>query len=366
VDNVPPTVAMTDPGSPLRGTVTLAASALDAESGIAQVVVQAQASGGTTWTTLCTMTLDPYSCRYDTTKLADGGYAFRAIATDAAGLVATSAATAVRTVDNTVSSVAMEDPGAFLSGTVNLQASASSTAGVTSVRIDRAAAGTTAWTAVCTDSSAPFGCTWDTTTVGDGAYDFRAVLVDGAGRTTTSATLGNRRVDNNPLRGYDVQAVNGGAVAGRLDAGDTWRLTYTDQVQLGTITAGWTGAATSVTVRLRDGMLLGQGSRADVLDVLRGSATVNLGSVNLRSDFVKNNKSATFNATMVASTTTVNGRTATVVTLTLGTLATGGSLRTSTAASAMVWTPSAAVTDATGRALSVAPVTELGTADRDF
>ena len=270
-----------------------------------------------------------------------------------------------RTVDNTVSSVSMENPGAVLTGTVTLAASASSTAGVASVRIDRAPSGTTTWTTVCTDQTAPYSCTWNTTTVADGSYDFRAVLVDGRGVTTTSATMSNRRVDNSPLRGYDVQAVNGGGTAGRLDAGDVIRLTYSDQVRLDSISPGWTGAAVPVTVRVRDGLLLGLGS-GDTLDVLRGGASVNLGSVNLKQNFVSLFQTAQLNATMAATTSTVNGVPVTTVTLTLGTVASGGGLKTVSGAGAMVWTPSAAATDLAGVPSSTSATVELGTSDRDF
>ena len=307
VDNTAPTVTMVDPGTPLRGTVGLTANATDNESGVAGVQLQYLRSGTSTWVTACTVEDEPYTCRFDTTALANGTYSFRAVATDAVGFVTTSAVVASRTVDNTVSSVSMENPGAVLTGTVTLAASASSTAGIASVRIERAPSGTTSWTTVCTDQTAPYSCSWNTTTVADGSYDFRAVLVDGRGVTTTSATMSSRRVDNSPLRGYDVQAVNGGGTVGRLDAGDVIRLTYSDQVRLDSISPGWTGAAVPVTVRVRDGNLLGLGSSGDTLDVLRGGASVNLGSVNLKQDFVKLLRTAQLNATMVATTSTVNG-----------------------------------------------------------
>lgn len=366
VDNVAPTVTMTEPGSPLRGTATFAATAADADAGVAQVQLQHQRSGSATWTTFCTLTTDPYSCRYATNQLVDGTYAFRAIATDAIGNVATSATVSNRLVDNTVSSVSVEDPGAFLSGTVNVAATASSTAGVTSVRIDRAPAGTSTWTALCTDTTAPYGCSWDTTGVADGLYDLRAVLVDSLGRTSTSTTLANRRVDNSPLRGQDVQTSNGGASTGRIDAGDVLRLTYTDQVTLASVTPGWTGGQLAVTLRLRDALSVGSSGSNDTVDILRNGTALPLGTVNLKQNYIKNNKQALFNATMVASSTTVGGVPATVITITVGNLASGGSLRTAGSAAAMIWTPAASVTDLNGQPGSTAPVTELGALDKDF
>ena len=368
VDNLAPVVTMTDPGTPLRGVRTFAATATDANSGVAQVVIQYALTGSSTWKVLCTTTIDPWSCRFDTTTIADGSYGFRAVATDNAGNTTTSAVVASRQVDNTVSSVSMEDPGSFLTGTVGLTASATSTSGVTSVRIQYAPSGSSTWTDVCTDTSSPFTCAWDTTKVADGTYSFRAILVDGAGGTTTSATITGSKVDNTPLRGADVQSTNGGAYAGRLENGDALTLTYTDQVNLATVTPGWNGASQAVTVRVRDGNLVGTGNRGDTLDVQRSGSTVNLGAVNLKEEFVKTNKTVTFNATMTAGTVTVGGTLRTTVTLRLGTLASGqtASLRTTSVASAMVWSPSASVTDLTGRVCSAAPVNETGTLDRDF
>jgi hypothetical protein len=368
IDNVAPTsVAMTDPGSPLRGTVTLAGTATDADSGIATVLIQYQKSGTTTWTTACSFVIDPYSCRYDTTQLTDGTYSFRLVATDAAGNQTISSTIASRTVDNTVATVSMEDPGAYLTGTVTLLSTANSTAGIASVRIDRAPTGTTTWTTVCTVTTSPYSCAWNTTTVADGFYDFRAVMTDSLGRVTTSATMSNRRVDNSPLRGSDVQSISGGAIAGRLDAGDAVKLTYTEQINLTSIYAGWTGTSMAVTLRLRDGNAVSQGlgGSNDTVDFLKGSAVLPLGSVNLRGNYIKNNKTATFNATMVASTTTVAGKTATVITITAGTAITSTGLRTGAVAT-MVWTPSTTVTDLYGVACSAEPITELGAADREF
>lgn len=366
VDNVAPTVTMTDPGTPLRGTATFAATAADADAGIAQVQLQYQRSGTSTWTTFCTPTVDPYSCRYNTTQLADGTYAFRAIATDAIGNATTSATVTNRLVDNTVASVSVEDPGAYLSGTVTLTATASSTAGIASVRIERAVNGGTSWTAVCSDTTSPYTCSWDTTTVADGLYDLRAVMTDSRGSVTTSAVLSARRVDNSPLRAYDVQATNG-ASAGKLAATDTLKLTYSEQATLTSILAGWNGSSTSVVLRLRDALVVGSTGNNDTVDILKtvNGAAVPLGTINLKQNFIKNNKTAQFNATMVASTTTVNGTTATVITITLGTLASGSGLRAGAAAS-MVWTPSATVTDLNGRASSTTPATESGALDKDF
>lgn len=366
VDNLAPAVTMTDPTTPLSGTVTLAASATDAHSGVARVTIQYAATGSSTWRDACTLTAPPYSCRFATTTLPNGGYSFRATVADAAGNTAVSATVSGRTVDNTIASVAMEDPGAFLTGTAALAASANSTAGVASVAIQWAPSGTATWTTACTVTAAPYACAWNTKSAADGLYDFRAVLTDGAGKQTVSAVVSGRRIDNRAVRGADVQAANGGATAGRIEVGDTLTLTYSTAMSPASILSGWNGTATAVSLRLRDGTALGLGSAGDTLDVLRTGATVNLGSINLKGDYIKTNKTSTFNATMTAATVTLNGLPVTVVTISVGTLATGGALRTATISGAMIWTPSGSATDLAGTGSSTAPVAETGAADREF
>lgn len=459
-DWTPPTVSMVNPGSPLTGTVSLTATAADGESGIARVVIQQQVTNAATWTPVCTATVAPYTCSWNTTAVADGSYDLRAVATDGAGLSTTSVTvrtivantalvvltsppdvvrgtvalsttivnggasnyvvrveyapagttnwTAICTglvspyacswattsfangnydlravatsggstftsavvidtlVDNLAPVVTMTDPGSPLSGFVTLAATATDAhSGVARVVIESAPTGSSTWTARCTLTAAPYSCRFDTATLVNGSYSFRAVVDDVAGNRTISATVANRVIDNVLLRGHDVQAVNVGGAIGSIDTGDVVTLTYTDAVALGTITSGWTGAALPVSVRFRDGKVLGLGDSDDTFDVLRDNATVNLGSVALRNDVVKSNRAALFAATMRASSATINGRTVTVITLTLGSTTDGNNLSRGTAAS-MIWTPSDVVTDAFTNRSSTAPTTELGTLDRDF
>ncbi|MGH3367894.1 MAG: Ig-like domain-containing protein [Nocardioidaceae bacterium] len=370
VDNILPVVSMTDPGSPLSGTATFAATASDVSSGVAQVALQYAPAGSSGFTTLCTVSSPPYSCQFDTSRFGpDGLYDLRATATDLIGNASTSAVVRNRQVDNTVSSVSMEDPGSYLNATVTLTAQANSTAGITSVRIQRAPNGGATWSDVCTDTTAPYACAWDTTTVADGPYDFRALLLDGDGKSTTSSVVGARQVDNSPLRGVDVQATNGGLTTGRMESGDSITLTYSTVVNPATLLPGWTGTSQPLYVRIRDGAQVGLGVNDDTLDVWANSqltSPVNLGSVNLRQNHVKTSKIVKFNATMSASTVTVTGVNRTAVTVRLGTAVSSSGIRTAAAAAAMVWTPSSAAGSMTGAASSVAPATESGTVDKDF
>jgi hypothetical protein len=97
VDNVAPTVTLTDPGTPLFGTVTLSANASDG-GGIASVTIERSPAGANTWTTICTDNTSSYSCALDTTAIAVGSYDLRARATDNAGRSTTSATVSSRAI----------------------------------------------------------------------------------------------------------------------------------------------------------------------------------------------------------------------------------------------------------------------------
>jgi signal peptidase I len=92
-DWTPPTVTMVDPGPTLAGTVTFSATATDAHSGVASVTIEYAPALGTTWTPICTVTsgAGPWQCSFDTNSVPRGGYQLRAVGTDHAGNVGTSA-----------------------------------------------------------------------------------------------------------------------------------------------------------------------------------------------------------------------------------------------------------------------------------
>jgi hypothetical protein len=361
VDNKAPTGGVTSPITlaTIGGTVSLVTNAADADAGVDTAVVQYAPTGTTTWATACTAGTAPYSCRFDTTTITDRGYDLRTIVTDLAGNTSTSATVVGVVVSNALPTVSIEQPtaAAFVSGTVGVTANANSSAGITRVSI-QARTGTGTFAEVCSATTSPYTCSWNTAGL-NGSYDLRAVLTDKLARTVTSSTV-TVTVDNSPLKAYDVQTANSGT-AGRLNAGDRIVLTYTSAVNPATILTGWNGAATTVAARTVDGLSLGRTSTDDTFSV----DGTNLGTVNLRGNFVRKNKTLTITgSTMTASTTTVNGATATVVTITLGTPV--GSAATASTLGAMVWTPLSAVRTTTGVACSTAPATESGTADKDF
>ena len=196
VDNTAPSATTTDPGSPLTGTVTVAGTAADGGSGLASVRHEYRSTTGA-WTTVCTQATSPISCSWNTTSLADGLYDVRTVATDQAGNSTTSAPVFNRRVDNTAPTVTLTDPGTPLDGTITLASTTGdgNGSGVSNVRYEYKL-GAGPWTTACIGGTTPFSCTFNTTTVADGLYDFRATATDGVAKVTTSAVVSGRRIDN--------------------------------------------------------------------------------------------------------------------------------------------------------------------------
>jgi chitinase len=354
IDNTAPSSAtLTSPGTSLSGNVTLSGTAADAGSGVASWTAQYRLSGGSTWTNACSDATSSYSCSWATAGVADGLYDLRALATDQAGnTLGSTIRTSIR-VDNVAPTVSLANPGSPLVGTVTLNATAADGGGIASVVIERAATGGSTWTTICTDSSAPYSCTWDTTTVAQAGYDLRARATDNAGRTTTSAIVSNRIVNYAPY-GTDVQTTNGGT-AGRIDTGDTVRLTFSEAMAPASILAGWTGSSQAIRIYATDG------GTVDTMDFRNSAGTTRLNLVNATTDLslAANyvSASAVLNATMSMS--------GSVVTITVGSLV-SGTLVTNATAAKLTWRPSSVATDTSGIAALTTQVTESGTNDRDF
>ncbi len=404
VDNVNPFVDLTQPvnNANVTGVLTMKASAYDDESGIDHLLFQYRLTGSSSaWATACIVSepydpafSDEYRCQLDTTTLTltVANFDFRAVAVDVAGNSASDTSTNIK-VDNHLGSVTMLDPGPYIRDTVTLRAAASSNVAITSVTIQRAPASGGPWTTVCTLTigPSPYSCPFDTTTVvaGGGAdVWFRAVMVD-ALSTITSAPV-HSYIDNAALRGLDVQTTSGGPINGRMEAGDTIVFTYSSAtMDYASITSGWDGSPKAVFVRARDistkkGVIPKYGGKDDTLDVwtngtvgtINVSGAVNLGSVNLKADFVKKDGKAckvgsavVFKGTMRAS---VSGG-QTIITITLGAENTVNGVTSCAVKSVgakekkyMVWFPSAAATNLAGGPTSIVPVVETGIADRDF
>jgi hypothetical protein len=217
------------------------------------------------------------------------------------------------------------------------------------VTIQRAPAGTTSWTTICTDATSAYSCSLDTTALADGGYDFRALATDVAGNTTTSATLAGRVVDNSGPTGVDIQTTDAGTSA-HPETGDTIVYTFSEPMSPPSILAGWTGALAPVTVRFTNG-------NPDVVTVWNSANTVQaaLGS------FTSGKKYVTATMSFTGSTLLMSGGAAVV---TLGTPT--ASTQTPHGNTALKWTVSTLATDLAGNPLTAGTITESGLGDEDF
>jgi Bacterial Ig domain/Bacterial Ig-like domain len=356
VDNTAPsTPTLTNPGSPLSGTVTVSGTATDSGSGVASVRFQYAPAGTTTWTDACSDATTPYSCSWVTTGLTDGLYDMRALATDNAGNTKASATTTNRRVDNNAPTVSVTDPGSPLRGTVSLTATAADGGGISSVVMQYRTSPAGTWTTICTTATSPYTCSWNTTALTDGNYDLQAIATDNASRSTTSAVLATRKVDNTAPTAVDVQSANGGT-AGTIDAGDTLTFTYSEAMAPASILAGWTGTSTAVTVRLTNS------ANKDLLSVWNAANTTRLGLTSATQDLQLNqgwvSSNPVLNATMVQSGSSI--------VVTIGTVRSGSVDTGVNKAGAMTWTPATAATDVAGNACTATAVTETGALDVDF
>jgi hypothetical protein len=352
VDNTAPaTATLANLAATLQGTVAATGTATDAGSGIASWTVQYRTAGAGAWTTACADSASPYGCSWNTTGVADGLYDVRALATDGGGLTTASTIQANRRVDNLGPTVTLADPGAALRGTVALTATATDPAGMTSVVFERKPSAGSTWTTICTDTTTPWTCSWNTVGLADGIYDLRARAIDALGHTSTS-TVTARQVDNTAPAPADVQAGNGGATAGRPEANDWLAFTWSETLSPASVRTGWNGSALAVIVSFANA------GAADTLTIApaSGGGTVNIlgAPLSLNANLVT--AATSFNATMV--------QTGATITVTLGTRISG--TVTTGAAKAMSWTASAAAADAAGNPSATAVVTEPGALDADF
>ena len=190
-----------------------------------------------------------------------------------------------------------------------------------------------------------------------GSYAYTLTLADAASNSATQSGF-SVTVDATAPSAADVQSANvAGGTVGKPEAGDQIILTFSEPIDPVSILAGWTGAATSVVVRITDG---GAGNDTLTARNAANSAQLPLGSVNLaRTDFVTATRD--FGASGTAATMAQAGN---AITLTLGTPS--GTTGTAAGTAAMIWTPVATATDVAGNAATTTARTETGTSDRDF
>lgn len=229
-------LGLSDPGSYVRGTVTLTATLADICAGAGtSVSIQYALSGADDdengepdWATLCTQTApvsaaqpDTYTCAWDTTAspfVSGDTYDLRAIATLPNGTSSESEMVEGVTVDNTAPVITLLRPAPTpLSGTVILSASASDgESGIQRVVFEYSIRSTNNWINLCTENQPDdpavqdiYKCEWDTTQFAGAttiAYDIRAIAVDLASNVT-SDTETNLPVNNS---GASVSVSNPG------------------------------------------------------------------------------------------------------------------------------------------------------------
>jgi len=248
VDNVSPTPTLADPGQYLAGTVSLSASS---DPDTTQVDFERRPAGGGLWVTIASDTTTPWGTSLDTTALTDGLYDFRAVATDQTGHTGTSPIRANVRVDNTSPAGSLTGPanGATVGGTsVALSGSYSdSGSGVAAVRYELRPTGGGSWSTIATSTSAPFGATWDATTVSSGSYDLQPVITDNAGNTFT----GPMRTITVDVSAPTVVLTNPGAIiSGSVTLTATVTGSGATQVSFGatpTGAASWSSLGTDTT-----------------------------------------------------------------------------------------------------------------------
>jgi hypothetical protein len=167
-------------------------------------------TGGGSFSTITTSTSSPFDGTWDTTGLASGSYDLRPVITDKAGNSYTGAVVTV-TVNATAPSVVLADPGASVSGTITLSATVTGS-GATGVTFSVSPAGANTWQTIGTDTSAPYSYAFNTATLADGMYDFRALVTDSFGNTSTSVRT-NVRVDNTAPRVISSTPADGSTVS---------------------------------------------------------------------------------------------------------------------------------------------------------
>jgi Bacterial Ig-like domain len=241
-------------------------------------------------------------------------------------------------------------------GTPNLSGAAGNAAGDSSTVTVRIYAGSSATgSPVQTLTPTRSGTSWSTTaaTLTSGTYTATASQSDASGNTGTSVPH-TFTVDTIAPTATDVAAANGGAAAGKAEAGDVITFTFSEAIDPATVLAGWDGTSTAVQVRITAGVLA-----PDPFTVLDsgGSTGVHLGTVQTNGDYVTTN--AVFDATMVRSADRAS------VVVTLGAKQSGIMALLAAGAQNMTWTVDNAVKDLAGNAVTTVSVTESAS-DVDF
>jgi hypothetical protein len=202
-----------------------------------------------------------------------------------------------------------------------------------------------------------------------GSKSFSVTSTDVAGYTRVQNYTVT--VDNTQPAAADVQTTNvAGGTNGRAQLGDTIIFTFSEQIDPYSILSGWTGASTSVVVRLIDGgctLLLCSDDSFAIYNAAN-SSPLPFGTVNLnRADYngglglLGANSPITFGASGTASTMVQSGS---AITITLGTAS--ATANTAGGSGTMAWNSTTTPYDAAGNTATTNDPNEGGTGDREF
>jgi Big-like domain-containing protein len=254
VDNNSPRVAWAGPGtklktgSALRLTVPVGAIETQTAGEVSTISFQLSPADQEQWTAFATVeaplaatgSAEEVDATLDTTTVPDGTYDLRAVPIDADGNGYPTIPIRGLVIDNTPPTVTLADPGSPLSDIATLSAQAADAgSGVSLVEFQAAASGSGVWRQIGTAAHAPFAHPFDTTTLDNGAYDFRALATDAAGNLTISNvvtdTVSNAAQPtplHTTIQGVAVPANNVtmlGSVAGSPEH-EAWAYGYTSAV----------------------------------------------------------------------------------------------------------------------------------------
>lgn len=208
--SAPLAVSITSPasGATVSGTITVSANATDSAT---VTSVQFRVDGNNAG---AADTVAPYNLSLNTTTLSNGNHTLTAVATDSSNKTATSGGVIinVNNVSNSSPTVSISSPapGAPVSGTITIRATASSPAGIATVQflVDSANLSTPV-------IASPYSVSWDTTTVADGSHTLTATATDNSGKVATSShvivTVANA-ASGNSNADYQARCSAGGVV----------------------------------------------------------------------------------------------------------------------------------------------------------
>ena len=176
-------------------------------------------------------------------------------------------------------------------------------------------------------------------------------------------------VDNTAPTASNIQTANGGSTVGKAQQGDSITFTFSEQIDPQSILSGWTGASTSVVVRVIDGgcTLIFCSDDSFAIYNAANSSQLPLGTVDLNAPdytgggLLGSQPPSLFGATGTASTMVQSGST---ITITLGTQS--GEAADTGSTTTTAWDSSTTPYDAAGNNATGNAANESGGGDKEF